>query len=120
MSNASIRRLSILLVAAVLVVGLLVGLAPLDQALAQPPARGGGQPPGMFPMMPMMPPMMSVPAIAVANNFVYVVQDGTLYKFDADTLELVKQNTFIERPQPPGPPPFEPLGPGGGMPPPQR
>lgn len=55
----------------------------------------------------------SPPAIAVAGNSVYVVLGGTIYKFDAETLDLQAKNTFLEPPQPPGPPPVEPMG--GGV-----
>jgi hypothetical protein len=70
--------------------------------------------------MPMFPPMMPMgtPAIAVADGKVYVVLDGTLYKFNADNLELEAQNTFVERMQPPMfqmvPPPPPPAAPAPG------
>jgi hypothetical protein len=48
--------------------------------------------------MAMVGMMGGTPAIAVADGKVYVVLGGTLYKFNAETLELEGQNTFVERP----------------------
>jgi len=46
---------------------------------------------------------MGGPAIAVAGDAVFVVWGNGLYKFDANTLELLAQ-TEIPMPQPPAPP----------------
>jgi len=69
---------------------------------------GGGQPGGGEDLhglggqiggQPFGPPMgLGQPAIAVSDGFVFVVQDGTLYKFSADTLELTNKVTFVETP----------------------
>lgn len=89
-----------------LVVGLLL-VTPRDASGQQPPrapaaddqpGRGGGR---AF-MRMMMPRLMGGAAIAVADGKVFVVAGGTLYKFDAETLELEGQNTFIEPPAPGG------------------
>lgn len=64
-------------------------------AIAQPPA---GAQPGPAPMMMGRMGGGGGPAIAIADGFVFVAEAGTLYKFDINTLELVKQVTYIERP----------------------
>lgn len=104
-----------------------------------PGAPGGMQPgmpgppgrnPGMGgPGMGMGPMAMAPPAIAVDGGFVYVVQGGTLYKFSADTLDMVARNDFAPMMMPmmgpgmmgpgmgPGPQPgMGPMGGPGGQP----
>ncbi len=121
------RRLGTTALLFVLVIGVAtVVLVPLTQheaaaqlAPAQPPGVVGG--PGRLPgepgapgmVMPprFQPPAPPTPAIAVWKDFVFVVQDGTIYKFDANTLDLIAQTTFIERPEPPVLQPFTPGGP---------
>lgn len=110
----------LLLASAVLVIGAVVAVAqpaqPGADPFGQPPAAAGnpqggpggpgGRGGGMM-GMPMMG-MMGSPAIAVAEGFVFVVQGGALYKFDANTLDLVKKVQFEE------PPAFGGFGGGGG------
>ncbi len=48
--------------------------------------------------MPFMMGMGGTPAIAVADGAVFVVQGGTLYKFNAETLELLGKVTFEQPP----------------------
>lgn len=97
------------LAALVLAVGAVVAIAqpaaqpgPGGDPFGQPPMQPGGnmaQPGrGGFPGMGMMGTMAS-PAIAIADGFVFVVQGGTLYKFDANSLEQVGKVTFVEPPQ---------------------
>ncbi|MFQ6131319.1 MAG: hypothetical protein ACE5R4_04730 [Armatimonadota bacterium] len=132
MKRRRLPRLPLTLTVSVLLAALVVGVLPVGTALAQPPPPaapipGGGPPgpggpgPGGFGpgMMPMGPRMMGAPtpAIAVANNSVYVVLGGTIYKFDAETLQLQAKNEFIKPPEPPagflGPPALAPPGAGG-------
>ena len=109
------KRMAI--VSGVMVVLLLGGL--LAYALAQAPggfqgggagAQGaqGGQ--GNRPMMGGMRGMMGMmggAAIAVSGDAVFVVRGNTLFKFDAETLELLAQAEMPmpEMPQMPGGPP---------------
>jgi len=88
---------------AVLAAGALVAGA-VAIAQPQPPAQPGQ--PGAVAGQPGPGPMFmgrmgggGGPAIAIADGFVFVAEGGTLYKFDINTLELVKQVTYIERPQ---------------------
>ena len=55
---------------------------------------------------------MGTPAIAVAGDAVFVVQAGSIYKFDAETLELLAQ-AEIPRPEMPGGAPGAPATPAG-------
>jgi len=82
-------------------------------AVAQPAQPGAGQGfqgagvgPGMMGMRGMRGMGMGTPAIAVSGNAVFVVSANMIYKFDAETLELLAQ-AEIPRPQWPG-------GPGAG------
>lgn len=90
-----------LIVGVIVLVGLLSWVAV---AVAQP--AGGGGPGGggrnFGRMMGMMPP-----AIAVAGDAVFVVRGNMIYKFSADTLELLAQ-AEIPMPTPPTPPPATP------------
>jgi hypothetical protein len=85
-------------------VAALLILTPRDASGQQEPmapvAPDQPQPPGAQAMRGMMIGRMmgGTPAIAVADGKVYVVLGGTLYKFNADTLALEAQNTFVERP----------------------
>jgi len=70
-------------VAVAIVAGvILVGIVAV--ALAQPPPQGGQQ-------MPWRPRMPMAPAMAVGDGAVYVLRGNTLYRFDAQTLELLAQ-----------------------------
>jgi len=88
-----------LIVVAVLSIGLVA------VAVAQPPGGGmpGGPGPGGMPpigmMMAMMPSVM-----AVEGNSVYVVKGNDIYRFDAETLELLAhaQLPMPDMPPPPG------------------
>jgi len=106
------RRVAVvaLIVMAVLLIGLVA------TAIAQPPLQqggGGGQAgqrggqrggmrgmPGGMGMMAMMMPA----AIAVEGDAVFVVKGNAIYKFDADSLELLAQ-AVIPEPEMPAPPP---------------
>ena len=87
------RYRSVVIAAAVLAV-VLVGIV-LAAAVAQPRRSGAG--PGMG-----GPPPMS-PAIAATADTVFVVAAHRVYKFDADTLQLVA-DAEIPRPAPPARP----------------
>jgi len=106
-------------------------LATAISVYAQPPAGGapGGAPGGGFGgpgggrggFMGMM--MGGGPAIAVAGDSVYVVYMGTLFKFNADTLEEIAQVQLkpeaLANLRPPGggaPGAVAPVGPPGGAP----
>jgi len=87
------------------VIGVIVLLALLSSlvvyVVAQPPGgfQGGG---GQFnPQMMRFRGMGGGPAIAVAGEAVFVVANGMLLKYDANTLELLAQ---AELPQPAMPP----------------
>jgi len=101
----TMRKLT-LIVGVIVLVGLLSWVAV---AVAQPAGggQGGGQRPDGGRMMAMMG-MMQPPAIAVAGNAVFVVRGNMIYKFDAETLELLAQ---AEIPAP-APPPAPPAAPG--------
>jgi len=100
------------LAALVLAVGAVVALAqpaqpgPGGDPFGQPPMQPGGNGPqpgrlggggGGFPGMAMMG-AMAQPVMAISDGFVFVVQGGTLYKFDQNTLEQVGKVTFLEPP----------------------
>jgi len=77
------RSTLMLIVAGIVAVGILAtAIGVHAQAPGQPPG-GAGPGAGTF----MRAGMMSSPAIAVAGDCVYVVYMGTLFKFNADTLE---------------------------------
>ena len=110
----------------VLAVALVAGLGLAGKAIGQqqpPQGQPGqmGQPgmgqPGMPGMgMPMMGPMMGpgggTPALVVSGGSVYVAsgQTGTIYRLNAETLELERKMTYEQRPMPPMPagPPQQP------------
>ena len=84
------RSKSLLLVFVTLALGALVFAALAVYAQDQPGFQGGGQwpqRPDRGQMMGMMARMGGGTAIAVAGESVYVVYMGTLFKFNADTLE---------------------------------
>ncbi len=87
---------TVLVVLAVFLLGIVaIALAQPQQeqggaAQAQPGFQGGGRRAAGQMGMRMMQ-MMLPPAIAVAGNAVYVVRGNMLYKFDAETLELIAQ-----------------------------
>jgi len=61
----------------------------------------GPSPAGPMPgTMPGMGPMAPAAAIAVADGKVYVVLGATVYKLDADSLEIEKQHALVRPPQP--------------------
>jgi hypothetical protein len=83
----------------------------------QPGFQGGGQRPqrgdrGQF--MGMMARMGGGAAIAVAGESVYVIYMGTLFKFNADTLEEEAQVRLQPQGLPMGGRPGAPGAPGGG------
>jgi hypothetical protein len=87
-------------IVAVMLVLLLAGL--IAYAVAQQPGAGfqggGAQPPQGARGMGMRGFGMGTPAIAVANGAVFVVSGNMLYKFDAESLELLGQ-AELPRPQ---------------------
>lgn len=114
-----------------LVLAAVLGLFLLAAAVAQPPLPGdeGQAPPAQPPMpgmprgMPMVPPMgpgmmpgmvPSPPPVAMVVDAgkIYIAEGGTLYKFDAETLELEKQTRYAQRPPGPMPPGMPPQPPG--------
>ncbi|MFQ5811464.1 MAG: hypothetical protein ACE5JM_17740 [Armatimonadota bacterium] len=50
-----------------------------------------------------MLPMLMPPAIAVAGDAVFVVRGNMIYKFDAETLELIAHGEIPELEAPPRP-----------------
>ncbi len=118
-----------------LVLAAVLGLVLLAAAVAQPPLPGDNNqaPPAQPPMpgmpgmpgmrgMPMMPPMApgmmpgmmpSPPSVAMVVDAgkIYIAEGGTLYKFDAETLELEKKTRYAQNP--PGPVPGMPPQPPG-------
>ncbi len=94
---------AIALVVAVVVLAGIVAFAVAQPA--QPgagqgfPGAGAGRFQGM--MRGMRGIGMGTPAIAVSGNAVFVVSANMIYKFDAETLELLAQ-AEIPRPQWPG------------------
>lgn len=109
------RRLAVL----VLLAALVLATPVLAQNQPPPPPGGGpgvtgpmggmpmpGRPggPGMMPGMGMMMPPTPV-MLVVPDRFLYVIYNGVLFQFDANTLELLKQVPLM--------PPM--MGPGGGL-----
>ncbi len=83
-------------------------LAVAVAAYAQRGEQGG--PPGGPGMMGPMGPGMGGPgggSMAVSDGAVFILMGGTLFKYDADTLELMGR-VELPRPEPP-----EPLAPPG-------
>lgn len=86
--------------AAVALLTVLVLSVPVLAQEQPPQPPGGGMPgmpgpgrPGMPGMMPSMGMMMSQTPVmlVVPDRFLYVIYGGTLFQFDANTLELLKQ-----------------------------
>ncbi len=110
-------RTLLLILGTVAVAGLiLTSLAVYAQD--QPGFQGGGQRPqgrgdrGQW--MGMMARMGGGTAIAVSGDSVYVIYMGTLFKFNADTLEEEAQVRLQPEGMPMGGPPMAPGAPGGG------
>ncbi len=90
------RTLIALVVVLVIVAGVVsVAMAQPGPQQGEDGARRGGDMRAM--MMRMAPPIMEV-----SGNAVFLFRGNTLYKFDADTLELLAQ-TELPMPQPPAP-----------------
>ncbi|MFM1770213.1 MAG: hypothetical protein RJA22_2742 [Verrucomicrobiota bacterium] len=95
--------------------------APMDppwlrrpQARADQPALPAGEEPRLRttePTTPAAPGITEHPTMTVANNFLYVLRDGVIYQYQANTLEFVRQTTLpapegrrLQRPSLPRPP----------------
>lgn len=61
---------------------------------AAPGATRGGMPGMMNPGM-MNPMMMTPPVISVTEKYVYVIYAGTLFQFDANTLQVVNKASLM-------------------------
>jgi len=89
-----------------LVVVLVIVAGVVSVAMAQPGPQqgeeGGGRRGGGDMRAMMMRGMMAPPIMEVSGNAVFLFRGNTLYKFDADTLELLAQ-TDLPMPQPPAP-----------------
>ena len=100
------HRLAVIACIAIAVLALAVA------AYAQRAQQGGNQggPPGGPGMMGPMGPRMGGPgggSMAVSDGAVFILMGGTLYKYSADTLELMGR---VELPLPEPPEPLAPPG----------